>query len=103
PRLEFPRSRLYVRTFKTLGLGESHVAEMLGALTDQANPSVATYAKMDGVHVRVAAKGDDLAAAEELAGPTLQQVESLLGDRVWGQDNEELPRLVIERLAATGQ
>ncbi|NLF03181.1 MAG: CinA family nicotinamide mononucleotide deamidase-related protein [Anaerolineales bacterium] len=103
PRLEFPRSRLYVRTFKTLGLGESHVAEMLGALTDQANPSVATYAKMDGVHVRVAAKGDDLAAAEDLAGPTLQKVESLLGDRVWGRDSEELPRLVIDRLAATGR
>lgn len=103
PRIEFPQSRLFVRTFKTLGLGESHVAEMLGPLTDQANPSVATYAKMDGVHVRVAAKGDDLPAAEALARPTIEQVQQLLGEKVWGFDTDELPRMVIERLATTGQ
>ncbi|MFA5550701.1 MAG: CinA family nicotinamide mononucleotide deamidase-related protein [Trueperaceae bacterium] len=103
PRLEFPQSRLFVRTFKTLGLGESHVAEALGPLTDQANPSVATYAKMDGVHVRVAAKGDDLEAARALAEPTLARVEELLGAKVWGLDADELPSMVARRLAATGQ
>lgn len=103
PRIEFPQSRLFVRTFKTLGLGESHIAELLGALTDQANPSVATYAKMDGVHVRVAGKGDDPAAAEALAEPTLRKVEELLGTKVWGVDGDELPQLVLDRLDETGQ
>ncbi len=103
PLLEFPSSRLFVRTFKTLGVGESHVAELLGDLTTQANPSVATYAKRDGVHVRVAAKGDDLEAARQLAQPTLHRVEELLGDKVWGRDGEELPQLVTRQLARMGR
>ncbi len=103
PRIQFPTSRLFVRTFKTLGLGESAVAERLGGLTEQANPSVATYAKIDGVHVRVAAKGDDPQAAESLAKPTLAEVAAILGDHVWGTDTDDLPTLVVNRLATTGQ
>ncbi len=102
PRLELPKSRLFVRTFKTLGAGESHVAEQLAELTDQANPSVATYAKADGVHVRVAAKGDTAEEAEKLARPTLDEVQRLLEKWVWGYDADELPRLVLERLEETG-
>ncbi len=102
PRLELPTSHLFVRTFKTLGVGESHVAEQLGKLTQQANPSVATYAKIDGVQVRVAAKGEDKAAAERLALPTVEEVERILGDRVWGYDQQELPTLVIDALCQRG-
>ncbi len=101
PRLVFPDSRLFVRTFKSLGLGESHVAQRLGKLTDQPNPSVATYAKADGVHVRVAAKGDDEDAARALARTTVEEVERILGEYVWGHDADELPALVLAQLAAT--
>lgn len=100
PRLEFPPSRLYVKTFKTSGIGESLVADMLGELTLNGNPSVATYAKRDGVHVRVAAKADDEASAESLAGPVVRRVAELLGDGVWGEDDEELASLVANELAS---
>src|SRR5690606_8726475 len=102
PRLELPASRLFVRTFKTLGAGESHIAELLGDLTRQANPSVATYAKLDGVHVRVAAKAEDAASAEELAQPTLERVKELIGEQTWGYDADELPRLVLDGLERRG-
>lgn len=102
PRLELPTSHLFVRTFKTLGVGESHVAERLGNLTQQANPSVATYAKIDGVQVRVAAKGEDRQAAERLARPTVDEVERILGDSVWGHDQEQLPEMVISALQRRG-
>lgn len=94
PRLEFPRSRLYVKTFKTSGVGESLVADMLGELTLNGNPSVATYAKRDGVHVRVAAKAADEESAETLARPVVKQVAELLGANVWGEDDEDLAVLV---------
>lgn len=103
PRLEFPASRLYIRTFKTLGVGESQVADRLGELTKQANPSVATYAKRDGVHVRVAAKADEEDAARSLAGPTIAAVEAALEGSVWGLDAEELPRKTLESLARQGR
>lgn len=103
PRLEFPTSKLFVRTFKTAGVGESQVAELLGELTDAANPSVATYAKRDGVHVRVAAKAGDERAARSLAEPTMAAVERALGGAIWGVDNEELAHAALAALARTGR
>lgn len=101
-RLDLPTSRLYTRTFKTHGVGESLVAERLGALTKQANPSVATYAKRDGVHVRVAAKADDMDSARALASATLAGVTDAIGSSTWGFDNDELPDLVLRAMRNRG-
>lgn len=102
PKLPFPTSRLFVKTFKTIGSGESAVAERLGELTLNGNPSVATYAKRDGVHVRVAAKAEDEEAAARLAAPVVAQVERILDASVWGTDADELPQLVAQRLEERG-
>ena len=103
PRLELPTSALFTRMYKTFGLGESAAAEKLGELTLQGNPSVATYAKKDGVHVRVAAKAATFEEAETLARQTLGQVEAALGDAVWGHDKDELVERILARLKARGQ
>jgi nicotinamide-nucleotide amidase len=102
PRLAFPAARFVARTFKTFGLGESHVAERLAAWTDAGNPSVATYAKRDGVHVRVAAKGADESAARALLEPVARAVETELGEHVWGLDGSELAGRALDALAARG-
>ena len=102
PRLAFPTARFVARTFKTFGIGESHVAELLGEWTQRANPSVATYAKRDGVHVRVAAKADDDAAARALLAPAAAAVAEALGDRVWGTDGDELAERALAAVAARG-
>jgi len=101
-RLDLPTSRLYTRTFKTHGVGESLVAERLGALTKQANPSVATYAKRDGVHVRVAAKAEDMDSAQALASATLAGVTDAVGSATWGFDSDELPDLVLRAMRNRG-
>ena len=102
PRLAFPTARFVARTFKTFGIGESHVAELLGEWTQRANPSVATYAKRDGVHVRVAAKADDDTAARALLAPAAAAVAEVLGDRVWGTDGDELADRALAAVAARG-
>jgi nicotinamide-nucleotide amidase len=102
PRLTFPESFLFTRTFKTLGLGESGVAEKLGDLTKGFNPSVATYAKKDGVHVRVAAKGKSQAEAATLARPVLETVQTLFSDITWGYDKDELPALTLAEVHKRG-
>ncbi len=102
PRLAFPTARFKARTFKTYGLGESHVAERLAAWTEAGNPSVATYAKRDGVHVRVAAKAADEAAAQALLGPVANAVARELGAHVWGEDDSELAGRALDALAARG-
>lgn len=102
PRLSFADSALYSRTIKTHGTGESDVAEALGTLTLGANPSVATYAKRDGVHIRVAAKGASADDARRRASAAEQAVLDRVADSVWGFDDDELPDLVIDRLRASG-
>lgn len=102
PRLPFPTALIFTRTYKTNGVGESLVAERLGDLTKAANPSVATYAKRDGVHVRVAAKAPDLETAMAAARPVMEAVEKALGESVWGLDGDEMPALVVRRLAERG-
>ncbi len=103
PRLVFPPDHLFVHTFKTIGIGESHVAERLGALTLSSNPTVATYAKRDGVHVRVAAKAENRAAATQLARSTLDQVRDLLDPFVWGTNGDDLAVLALRELLAQGK
>ena len=101
-RLELPPAALFTRTFKTHGIGESGVAERLGELTLAANPSVATYAKRDGVHIRVAAKADTLAAAEGMAEEALGRVGEALQGFVWGFDGDELPEAIRRLLQSKG-
>ena len=102
PRLTLPQAALATATLKTHGIGESHVADVLAGLTDRANPSVATYAKRDGVHVRVAAKGDTAEAARAALAPVLREVERRLDGHVWGRDSDELPALVLQALRDQG-
>ena len=102
-RLELPQAALYSKTFKTQGLGESAAAEKLGELTLQANPSVATYAKRDGVHVRVAAKAETDEEAAQLAAPVVAQVREALGSRIWGEDGDELAALIVQTLEERGK
>ena len=101
PRLELPSAVFFAKIFKTFDMGESMLAEVLGdELTQSSNPSVATYAKQDGVHVRVAAKGETEAEAKTIATPALAEVEEKLAGHVWGTDDDNLAQLVIEKLVA---
>ncbi len=94
--------RFVARTLKVLGLGESAVEEALGDLTRSSLPTVATYAKADGVHVRIAAKG----ASREEAADAVASVERLarerLGEHVWGADHDSLVGRIGTRLASRG-
>jgi nicotinamide-nucleotide amidase len=102
PRLDLPTSHFHVRTFKTFGMGESAVAERLGDWTASANPSVATYAKADGVWVRVAAKAENPERAAQVAEPAEAHVQSELRAHIWGEDGDDLPSRVLERLRTVG-
>ena len=102
-RLELPPAALYSKTFKTHNIGESTVAELLDSLTDGANPSVATYAKRDGVQVRVAAKADTPAAAKARAAEVEAKVRELIKNKLWGEDDDELAAVILDKLKAQGQ
>jgi nicotinamide-nucleotide amidase len=102
--LPFPRGGSIVsRTLKIIGLGESRVEELLGDLVRGANPTVATYAKNDGIHVRVAARAADSHQAASLIGPIETQIRGIFGDYMYGTDDQSLDRSVGHLLEQTGR
>ena len=72
--------KLYSMAEKGLPVGESPVADRLGALVDGENPSVATYAKEDGCLVRVTAAAPTAEEARALLAPTLAATREAIGE-----------------------
>jgi nicotinamide-nucleotide amidase len=94
---------LVTRTLKTVGMGESHIDEMIAPLSKgNTNPSIGVYAKQDGVHLRIAAKAATQETARELIAPVEAEARKLLGAIVWGADDESLEGAVGAMLRDRG-
>ena len=104
PRIKrhLPPTTIVSRTLKTIGIGESSAEEALGELVNATNPTTATYAKDDGVHVRVTAKAASEAEARALIGPVEAEARARLGDTVWGLDDQSLPGAILALVAGRG-
>ncbi|TMG63018.1 MAG: CinA family nicotinamide mononucleotide deamidase-related protein [Chloroflexi bacterium] len=88
------------RTLKLLGIGESAVEEKLAELVRSTSPTVATYAKNDGVHVRVADKASTPEEADRRVAGMEHEIRARLGEYVWGTDEDTLPAVIAQRLEA---
>jgi nicotinamide-nucleotide amidase len=90
------------RVLKLVGIGESHAEEALGELTHSTNPTLATYAKSDGIHLRLTAK----AALRETAEQQLDDFEPLVRERVsewvYGGESDSFPAVVGALLRQRG-
>jgi nicotinamide-nucleotide amidase len=95
-------SVLRSRTLKLLGIGESSVEEALDELVRSTAPTVATYAKNDGVHVRITDKGPDAAEVGRRIATMDDEIRARIGQHVWGSDDDTLGSVVGRALAARG-
>lgn len=80
------------------GRGEAMVAEMMADLTENSNPTVAPYAKEGEMFLRVTAKAEDKAQADKLCEPVIEEIQTRLGEFVYGVDIETLEEVVVKRL-----
>ena len=90
------------RTVKTLGMTEAAVGEAVRQLMSSANPTLAVYAKTDGIHLRLTAKAKTDKEALEMIARREAEVRSLLGDTIWGQDGDTMEGLVGALLTEKG-
>jgi nicotinamide-nucleotide amidase len=93
---------LVTRTLKTIGVGESHIDEMMAPLLKSQNPTVGIYAKVDGVHVRLGAKAATEEAARKLIAPVEEEARRILGDIVWGAADDSLGGVIGEMMDERG-
>ena len=99
---QLPRTTLVSRTLKTIGIGESAAEQQLGELVNAHNPTTATYAKNDGVHVRITAKAATEVIAREMIAPVEVEARGRLGDTIYGIDDETLPGALLRLAAGRG-
>ena len=95
-------SVLMTRTLKIMGKGESEVEELLHEFVASANPTLATYAKEDGIHVRLAAKAATRQEAAGVVGQLEAKVRHILGTFIYGADDESLAQVVGRHLRQMG-
>jgi nicotinamide-nucleotide amidase len=93
---------LVTRTLKTIGMGEGGVEELLQPLIRSSNPTLATYAKQDGVHVRMGAKADTREAAVKMLDEFELDVRRYVGKYVYGIDDQALPDVIGSLLRDQG-
>jgi len=98
----FAGAVLRSRTLKLLGIGESAVEEALGELVHSLSPTVATYAKNDGVHIRLTDKHADGTAVVRRLDEMERHVRSRVGEHIWGTDAETLGDVIAAALRVRG-
>jgi nicotinamide-nucleotide amidase len=101
PRLE--GSRIVSRTLKTIGIGESAAEVAIADIIARGYPIVATYAKNDGVHIRVTAVADTSEIANDAVNETDQQIRAAIGAHVYGYLEDSLPSAIVSPLLQSGQ
>jgi nicotinamide-nucleotide amidase len=91
---------IVARTYRLHGIGESHVAELLGeALLRATDPQVATYARVEAVDVRIASSGP---GAEDRVARAGAIVEEQLARYVWATGETTWAEAVAAALEARG-
>lgn len=92
------------RSLKTWGTSESGLAEMIAHRVDaQTNPTIAFLARgIEGLVVRITAKAPTEAEARALVELEEMELRKIIGDLVFGVDDETMEHAVLARLAARG-
>lgn len=85
-------------TVRTMGIGESAMAEICEDLLMGENPTVAPYAKTGEALLRVTAFAENEAAAEEKMKPVLSDITSRLQPYIYGIDKDSIQQAVVEEL-----
>lgn len=90
------------RTLKTIGIGESSVEDALEEIISRPFPITATYAKRDGVHVRITATHAERTAAAASVAETINEIRSVVGQSIYGEGEDTLAHAILQPLATVG-
>ncbi len=92
---------ILAKTFKTSGLSEAALGELVAPLFSVTNPILGIYAKVDGIHLRFIAKAEDKERAEAMIAESEAHIRALLDKYIWGTDGDTMEAvagsLLVER------
>ncbi|OYO96696.1 competence/damage-inducible protein A, partial [Lachnotalea glycerini] len=90
---------IYSKMVKVCGVGESTAETMIKDLIDnQTNPTVAPYAKVGEVHIRVTARAKDEEEAKKMIKPVVKELKARFGKNVYSTDENETLEEAVSKL-----
>lgn len=94
---------ILTKTFKTFGITEGGLNELVSRLFENLNPYLGIYSKSDGIHLRAIASGPNENAAAELLRPIEKEIRITVGKAIWGIDDETPEGKMAEFLNKQGK
>jgi nicotinamide-nucleotide amidase len=89
---------ILTRTLKIFGLPEAQVDESVSQLLSSKNPTLATYAKSDGIYLRIAAKSESKEKAQDMISKLETDIRLILDSHIWGSDSQRIESVVCDLL-----
>jgi len=90
------------RILKLCGLGESMADEKLGELLRSTNPTLAPTSKFTELHLRITSKASNIEEAITINSKMEAKIRSLVGEHIFGTDDETLAEAVGNILVKQG-
>lgn len=90
--------KLYSKLLHVFGIGESSVEEELKDLMQGEDVTLAPYAKLGEVHLRVTTRCENDKEGEEKLRPTIEEIKKRLGDTVYTETDQSLAATVLALL-----
>ncbi|MDJ0509795.1 MAG: competence/damage-inducible protein A [Crocosphaera sp.] len=94
---------IFSRMLRFRGIGESALATKVNHLFDLTNPTVAPYASLGEVRLRISAKTTSEAEANTLIEPVAQEIIKIAGLDYFGEDDDTIAQVVGALLRAKSQ
>ncbi|MBO8233159.1 competence/damage-inducible protein A [Prochlorococcus marinus XMU1419] len=93
----------FSNTLKFSGIGESIVAEKINDLLNLKNPTVAPYANLGEVKLRITARAKNEVEAKNIIKPVKEKLKKKFSKFIFGEDNDTLPSVLIKELTKRNQ
>ena len=93
----------FSNTLKFAGIGESSVAEKINDLLNLKNPTVAPYANLGEVKLRITARAKNDLEAKKIIKPVKEKLKKEFSKFIFGEDNDTLPSVLIKELTKRNQ
>lgn len=94
---------LTCKELRLVGIGEGQVQETVGDLMESVNPSLAPYAGLGEVRLRVAARGHDPEESQAMVLAMEKKVRERLSDYIYGTTGDTLEAVCVGLLKKTGR
>jgi len=88
----------FSNTLKFSGIGESTIAEKIDNLLSLQNPTIAPYANLGEVKLRITAKAKNKSEAIKLIKPLKEKLSQEFPKYLFGENDDSLPSVLIQEL-----